>query len=458
MSNPSFTISVAGRRSPGRLTRRGFMQVGALGGLSLSSLLRANAVSAASGELPKSLVVLWLGGGPPGHETFDHKTNLPVELRSIHGEISTSLPGVTIGADFPRLAQRMHRLAVVRSFQSTSADHTLGHKIVLSGGYREEAPSIGSVLARVRGSVSTTSMPNSTLISDPKDTFNFRAVAKGADAGKWPQQFNPFQYVGDFPRDAAPGANLSAPIARSELVEDMKLQLPLDRFENRASLLRQLDGVGRSFDRWPGLEYVDKIGQQAFDLLRKGIANAFDISKEAPKTVAKYDTSAIQVGFKTIGYHPSILGKQMLLARRMCEAGCGVVLVQSVGWDFHNNAATPGLEAGLAMHAPEVDHATSAFLDDVHECGLSDRILLFITGEMGRTPKITNAGRDHWASSTPLVLAGGGLRVGQVIGQSTKDGGEPLTTPYRPSHLMATVMQALTDTSALRLRTDCRRK
>lgn len=453
MSNPTFTISVQSRRPSGQLTRRGFIQVGTLGGLGLANLLRANEASPANRELPMSVVVLWLGGGPPQHETFDPKLDLPSGLRSVNGAIRTSQPGVMFGADFPRLAQRMNRLAVVRSFQSTTADHERGHKIVLSGGLGLESPSIGSVLARVRGTVGPTGMPNYTLISDPKDTFNFRAVARGADAGRWPQQFNPFQFVGDYPRDAARGANLSAPIERPQMIDDMRLQIPLDRLENRASLLEQVDSFSRATDRFRALEHVDRIRQQAYGVLRRGLVDAFDLSKEDPRIVGRYDTSSIRVGFRTIGYHPSILGKQMLLARRLCEAGCGFVLVQSLGWDFHNNDATPGLEAGLAMHAPELDQAASAFLDDIDQRGLSDRVLLVITGEMGRTPTISNGGRDHWASSTPLVLAGGGLRMGQVIGQSTRDGGNPATMPYRPSHLMATVMRALSlDATALRLR------
>lgn len=260
MTLPSFTISVQNRQPTGRLTRRGFIQVGALGGLGLANLLRANEASS-DRELPMSVVVLWLGGGPPQHETFDPKLDLPSEMRSINGAIQTSQPGVMFGADFPRLAQRMNRLAVVRSYQSTSADHVLGHKIVLSGGGRVEAPSIGSVLARVRGALGPTGMPNYTLISDPKDTFNFREVAKGADAGNWPRQFNPFQFVGDFPRDAGRSANLSAPIERPQLIDDMRLQIPLDRLENRLSLLQQVNRLSRSMDRMRDLDHVDILRQ-----------------------------------------------------------------------------------------------------------------------------------------------------------------------------------------------------
>lgn len=442
------------------------MQVGALGALSLSSLLRANSAAVSTSGTPKSVVILWLGGGPPGHETFDPKPDLPAEMRGINGVVKTSIPGVLFGADFPELAKRMDRLAVVRSFQSTTADHAMGHKIVLSGGGGAGSPSIGSVVSRLRGTTnSATGMPNYTLISDPKDNYNLRAVGQGADAGKWSNQFNPFQYIGDFPTKKAADLKVQdfefagKKVQRSLLIENMELRLPRTRLDERAALLAQLDRLERDADRWNGLESVDKSRLQAFDVLRKGIGHAFDLSKEDPRLLARYDTSDIQVGFRTIGYHPSILGKQMLLARRMCEAGCGLVLVQSAGWDFHNNDATPGLKAGLAMHAPELDRAASAFLDDVRERGLGDQILLIITGEMGRTPRIEKEGRNHWATSTPLVLAGGGIRVGQVIGESTRNGGEPKTSPYKPSHLMASVMRALhVDSTSLRLRTDVPRE
>ena len=148
----------------------------------------------------------------------------------------------------------------------------------------------------------------------------------------------------------------------------------------------------------------------------------------------------------------NLLGKQMLLARRLCEAGCGFVTVTDAGWDMHANGNSPKKMAGLPLLGGQVDHAVAAFLDDLEERGLSDKILLVVTGEMGRTPKLNkDGGRDHYANLTPLLLAGGGLKMGQVIGQSDRTASNPATEKYTPKELLATVMNTLFNTGALRV-------
>ena len=142
----------------------------------------------------------------------------------------------------------------------------------------------------------------------------------------------------------------------------------------------------------------------------------------------------------------------MLLARRLCEAGCGFVTVTTnFVWDMHADQNNAGVEEGMQYMGLPLDHALSAFLEDVHQRGLSDDILLVVCGEMGRNPRINNrGGRDHWGGLAPLLLAGGGLRMGQVIGQSTRDAGEPATEPIEIKHLLATIMHTLLDVGALR--------
>jgi uncharacterized protein (DUF1501 family) len=148
----------------------------------------------------------------------------------------------------------------------------------------------------------------------------------------------------------------------------------------------------------------------------------------------------------------NLLGKQMLLARRLCEAGCGFVTVSDCGWDHHSNDNSPKGLGGFAWLGPQVDHAVSAFIDDVRERGLEDKILLVVTGEMGRSPRINNnGGREHYGELTPLVFFGGGLKMGQVIGKSDNHATRAATKPYRPSHLLATIMQVLFDIGELRL-------
>jgi uncharacterized protein (DUF1501 family) len=148
----------------------------------------------------------------------------------------------------------------------------------------------------------------------------------------------------------------------------------------------------------------------------------------------------------------NLLGHQMLLARRLCEAGCGFVTVSDCGWDMHANNNSPKGMAGIWPMGHQVDHAVSAFIEDVAERGLSDNILLVVTGEMGRTPKKNkNGGRDHYGELTPLLISGGGLRMGQVIGQSDGHAAQPTTEPYTPRHLMNAVMHTLFDVGKLRL-------
>ena len=166
--------------------------------------------------------------------------------------------------------------------------------------------------------------------------------------------------------------------------------------------------------------------------------------------LAKYDTREMQIGFKQ--FRPSMLGHKMLMARRLCEAGAGFVTVHSAGWDMHADGNNPGMQTGMAMLGTTLDHAVSAFMDDVASRGLSEKILLVITGDFGRTPRINKkGGRDHWARLGTLALVGGGLKMGQVIGQSDRQAGEPITTPYTTAHLMGTVMQTLFDVGEMRL-------
>jgi uncharacterized protein (DUF1501 family) len=142
----------------------------------------------------------------------------------------------------------------------------------------------------------------------------------------------------------------------------------------------------------------------------------------------------------------------MLLARRLCEAGCGFVTVSDCGWDLHSNGNSPKGLGGMKWLGPQVDHAVAAFIRDVEERGLSDKILLVVTGEMGRTPRINrDGGRDHYGELTPLLIYGGGLKMGQVIGQSDRTASRPADEGYRPANLMATLFHTLLDVGQLRL-------
>jgi hypothetical protein len=242
----------------------------------------------------------------------------------------------------------------------------------------------------------------------------------------------------------------------------MQLTLPRDRLDNRRELLAHLDRIKRTLDNTGEFEGIDKFKEQAFDTILGGVASAFDLSKEDPRVVARYDTSQLvrpeNINKKLNNHkfyvdHGRTLGKLLLLARRLCEAGCGFVTVTTnFVWDNHADVNNAGVAEGMQYCGLPFDHAVSAFIEDTQARGLSDKILLVCSGEMGRTPRINkNGGRDHWGNLTPLMLSGGGLPMGKVIGQSTRDGGEPLTEPVTIKNLLSTVMHTLLDPTVVRL-------
>jgi hypothetical protein len=246
----------------------------------------------------------------------------------------------------------------------------------------------------------------------------------------------------------------------------MRLTLPRERLNDRQELLGQFDQLNKQLETMEAFQTLDAHRKQAFEvLLSGGVADALDLSREDPKTVARYDTSGYarpdgwdkvargKAGFYT--GHAKALGKQLLLARRLCEAGCGFVTIHDGYdgvWDMHADTNNLNMKDGMEAVGPSFDHALAAFIEDVEARGLQDKILLVALGEMGRTPKLNkNGGRDHWSRLAPLLLYGGGIPGGQVIGRSTRDGGEPATEPLTPKHLISTILEALFDLGKLRV-------
>lgn len=433
------------------LARREFLKVGSLGlgGLTLPALLRAQAQAAAGRPVTtgKSVVYLFLQGGPPHIELFDPKMTASSEIRSVTGEVPTTLPGITFGGTFPKLARLADRLAVVRSYRTNNTSHT--YQEVASGGNALRA-TMGSIYARIVGTNHPVNgMPTNTLVlpeavsPDLKLQSNFEtnALPTLTDPGELGTNFRAFN-----------------PSGGGDLQQNMELKLSRSRFDDRRLLLGQLDRIKRQVDASGLLEGTDRYQQQAFDVILGGVADAFDLSREDPRTLARYDTSHLFRNEQPQAYYDmrratNLLGKQLLMARRLCEAGCGFVTVSDAGWDLHSNRNSPKNLGGIDWLGPQVDHAVAAFIEDLEERGLTDDILLVITGELGRTPRINKyGGRDHWGGLTSLAFAGGGLKMGQVIGQSDRQAGVPATTPYAPPHLLATVMHTLFDVGELRLK------
>lgn len=435
------------RRRP--MGRRNFMQIGGfgLGGLAMGSPELSAAASEIKSTTGKSVVFLFQQGGPTQHETFDPKLDVPVEIASVGGDIATTVPGMRFGSSMQKLAQHAHRLAVVRNFQ-TNTGH--GGVLPIVSGLTQGA-SIGAVYSAVAGTNHPkTGLPNSMFMIpksvDPEQKSLGERFGKFDSTGSLSKAFTPFMPGGEGP-----------------LQEAMKLNLPRERFDDRRDLLQRLDNARRSVEAGEGLSGLQ---QQAMELVLKGVADAFDLSKEDPRTLARYDTAAYcnsdhwtYGGGKTRNNipwytaHTKTLGKLLLLARRLCEAGCGFITIHSeFVWDFHADGNNVPVHQGKPLVIEPFDHAVSAFIEDCEERNLSDDIMLVCCGEMGRTPKINkNGGRDHWPRLGPLMLYGGGKTHGQIIGKSTRDGSDADGTPLRPDDLLATIFHTLFDYSQARL-------
>lgn len=443
----------ADRNCQGR-TRRDFLRIGGLGlgafglgALTLPDLLAASADSELGKIVTgKSVVLLFLHGGPSHIETFDPKMEAPAEFRSIMGETPTSIPGVTFGGTFPKLAQHANQLAVVRSFASGNSGHT--YEKVASGDHPDRA-AMGALFARVVGANDPRSgMPSNVLVKPEAIDADVK-LGSNFETGALPS----LTQTGDL------GAAFEAfsPSGGGQLRTDMQIKIAADRFGDRKNLLAGLDKIRRNVDQSGHMAGVDRFQQQAFDVITRGVADAFDVTKEDPRVAARYDTSGLYdlrevTRWNDMRRASNLLGKQMLMARRLCEAGCGFVTVSDCGWDMHSNNNSPKFLGAMKFLGPQVDHAVSAFIEDVKQRGLENDILLIVTGEMGRTPRINKGGgRDHYGDLTPLLLFGGGLKMGQIVGGSDARAERPATRRYTPENLRGTIMNTLFHTGEVRV-------
>jgi uncharacterized protein (DUF1501 family) len=428
----------------GRFDRRAFLRIG---GLALPALFagRAGAAPDSTALAEKSVVFLFMHGGPSQIETFDPKMGAPVEVRSATGEVKTAIPGVTFGGTFPKIAKLADNVTVVRSFVTGDGNHDIKPLV----GRDTAGANLGCVYAHTAGvNHPVTGMPTNVALFpravEPKSQAETRA-------------FGNFLSTGGFGAATAP----FVPGGGGDLQKDVKLSLPADRLDDRRGLLKNLDRMKAALDL-AQRDGLDGTREKAFRVLLGTVADAFDLSKEDARTVARYDTAPLvrpdQIDKKWKNYNNYVdnattLGKLLLLARRLCERGCGFVTVTTnFVWDMHADVNNATLVEGMRYMGTPFDHAVSAFLEDVAARGLSDKILLVCCGEMGRTPKFNkNGGRDHWGNLAPLLLAGGGLNMGQVIGQSARTGGEPATDPVRNQNLISTILHTLFDVGKLRV-------
>jgi hypothetical protein len=435
------------------LGRRDFLRVGSLGlgGLTLSHLLATQSRGAENQLRPvtgKSVIFLFLHGGPSQIETFDPKMSAPAEIRSVTGEIPTALPGINFGSSLPKLASLADKFSIVRSFRTGDGNHDIKPVV----GKATLGANMGSLFARVAGTNDpATGMP-----------LNVALFPRAVDpmAGPAVEQFGKFDSTGSLGSALAP----FVPGGGGALQKDMQLAIEPGRLDDRKALLSSLDKIRRELDHREALAGTDRFQQQALDTIVGGVAQAFDLSHEDPATIRRYDTAPLirpdQISRKWNNYpryvdNAQTLGKLLLMARRLCEAGCGFVTVTSnFVWDMHADVNNATMEEGMQYCGQPLDHALSAFIEDCEARGLADDILLVATGEMGRTPRINkNGGRDHWGGLAPLLVYGGALPRGQVIGSSSRDAGEPASDPYGNENLLATVMHTLLDLGQVRLMT-----
>ena len=396
--------SNAGHRNCDGSTRRDFLKVGmmGMGGMTLAQLMQTKAEAKKQGlqVKDKSVIWIWLSGGPTHVETFDPKMTAPVEYRSLTGEAATPIPGMSFGGTFPMMAAQGDKMAVVRSFAHGNSSHGTATQFVMTG-YKDKTPtmkpSIGSIIARAKGTTNpSTGMP----------TY----VSMGRIRNEGPGWL---------------GAAYTAFDPKGESRKNMDLKISSDRVGDRRGLLSELDRLKKNVDRTGMMEGMTGFEKQAFELILGGSKEAFDISKEDSKTRKRYGT-------KRNG-----LGDQLLQARRLCEAGCGFVTINYGGWDMHG-----GIVKGMKGRAGEMDQAISGLIEDLNQRGMADDVLVVVTGEFGRTPKINSkGGRDHWGRLCTLGLSGGGLNMGQVVGESSPKLEVPATTPITPQDLMATILE-----------------
>jgi hypothetical protein len=439
---------------PRGLNRRQFLTAGSLGfgGLSLASMLAAGGASNGTQQAVtgKSVIYLFQQGGPSQLETFDPKVDAPDAIRTITDTIQTSLPGVTFGSTMKQLAKLADKLTIVRSFQTNNG----GHNIQPIVGPDSLNANIGTHYSRVVGPThAQTGMPTNAIIypsSVDKKVPGPSARGNLSATGDWSAGYAPF-----------------VPGAKGQLQKDMQLKLPPDRFfDDRRTILRQLDKLNRQVDSTGQLEAIDDLQRQAYELLLGGgVSNALDLTQEDPRSLARYDTSqyVTEHNWRSVsrgrsGYYTAqakTIGHLLCLARRLCEAGCGFVTIHAsyAGiWDMHADGNNLNMTDGMKAVGCSFDHAVAAFVQDLEARGLQDKIMLVASGEMGRTPKINKrGGRDHWARLAPLLLYGGGLAGGNVIGQSTRDGGEPATENLTPKHLISTILHTVFDVGQLRV-------
>jgi hypothetical protein len=418
----------------GPTRRREILKLGllGLGSIGFGDFAFSAPLPRAAGAEERSLILFWMWGGPSQLETWDPKPEAPAEIRGPFGSIETKIPDARFSEIFPKLAGAADRLAVVRSLHHTMSAHNDGSIEVLTGKTPDapdptsvaisKHPDLGMVVSRVRG-LRADGIPQ--YVGVPTTSF----ITRPNYLGSAHKGFN----SGDPTRDdpTPPELKLAAGMTPSAL-------------DRRAALLRHLETANPDGkDPQEGFARLREAGVHL--LTRPEVAAAFDLRKEDPKLRDRY------------GRH--LWGQSCLMARRLTEAGAGVVIVDASApmrdakiywsWDDHANASNTGwdIQKGMALRAGYMDQALTALIQDVYDRGLDRKVMVAALGEFGRSPSMEKAsgctGRSHWPQAFSALLSGGGMRTGQVIGATDAWAGEPAERPLTPQDLHATFYRHL---------------
>jgi Protein of unknown function (DUF1501) len=420
------TYMIFNRAQRQHSSRRSFLQAGTLGigCLALADLLRLRADGAVRSDAhDKSVILLWLSGGPGHMETWDPKPAAPKEYRGPFGAIPTNVPDVQFSELMPEQAAIADKLAVLRTVNHGTGDHTKGNHWMLTAfegpafnapdNREQRRPSLGSAVARVRGS-NHPGMPAYAAVPHLRggtdNLFHYAAYLGGG--------WNPFIVNSD-------------PNERDFGVRNLTLsgELPLERVANRRALVASLDRARAAAD--PKMQDLDEHQQAAFELLTGPQARkAFDISSEPAALRDRY------------GRHT--FGQSALLARRLVEHGVTFVTVNCVPWDHHGSPGQYKTEEGARLLIPPLDRAIAALVEDLIDRGLYDKTLVVAMGEFGRTPRMNNnAGRDHWGNTFSVLMGCGSMQMSQAIGHSSHRGEHVVERPLDPQDVAATVYHHL---------------
>jgi hypothetical protein len=409
------------------LSRRDFLRIGGLsvggiGGLGLGDVLRLQAAGTSKGSV-RSVIMVCLPGGPSHLETYDLKPEAPLDYRGEFCPISTNVAGFDICEHMPLQSRIADKLALVRTVQFVEPMQHELEEVFTGYPKSEKRPSFGSVISRFRGTDGQ--MPSYVSLEYAESVVSYESP----------------QYLGM--------AHRPLNIAGNDFVHNLTMAYGINRarFDDRRALLERFDDYRRHLDATRHTLTADPFTNQALDLVSSSKArNAFDLSREDPRLRERYgksDDKFIYIGHEANSVWDS---QKFLLALRLAEAGVPVITLRTGLWDHHGNVVSSvgsTIWSGMKTMLPLMDRSISMLVSDLYDRGLDKEVAVLVWGEFGRTPKISQNGRDHWPETSFALFAGGGMKTGQIIGQTDPKGERPVTRQLGPKNVLGTIYHLL---------------